>query len=307
MPTIKNILARRNDRFGEFLLNIPAFRALKEGFPGALLTLAVSPAVKELAECVEYADQVVVWDDDFKKNLRKQKFDTCVVLNPAKEAHWAVFLAGIPVRVGYNRKWGVLLTHKMQDNKGLGLKHEVEHNLDLVGLIGAKTSDKSIFLGKLPQYNNQEYGKAIAVHPFTSDTLKQWPIDKFGQLIKRLSEKPGVKVLVVGRDEVIGREYFDNLGSNVINLINRTSLVELAQILKQCRLLVTCDSGPMHLAAAVGTPVVALFRNDLVGKTAKRWGPWGKECVVIEKGNLNDITTDEVAESARERFERKKS
>ncbi|MCX5695248.1 MAG: glycosyltransferase family 9 protein [Candidatus Omnitrophica bacterium] len=296
---MKNILAIRNDRFGEFLLNIPAFRALKESFPGSLLTLAVSPAVKELAECVEYADQVVIWDDDFEKNLRKQKFDTCVVLNPTKEAHWISFWAGIPKRVGYNRKWGILLTHKIQDNKNLGLKHEVEYNLDLVGLIGAKTSDKIVRLGKLPQYNKPEYVGAIAVHPFTSDTLKQWPIDKFRQLIKRLSEEAGVKVLVVGRDEVIGREYFDNLGSSIINLVNRTSLVELAQILKQCKLLVTCDSGPMHLAAAVGIPVVALFRNDLAGKTPKRWGPWGKRHVVIEKGQLTDISVEEVLDKAK--------
>jgi ADP-heptose:LPS heptosyltransferase len=140
---------------------------------------------------------------------------------------------------------------------------------------------------------------AIAVHPFTSDTLKQWPIDRFKQLIKHLCEETGVKVLVVGRDEIIGREYFDNLSSNVINLINETSLVELAQIIKQCRLLVTCDSGPMHLAAAVGIPVVALFRNDLPGKTSKRWGPWGKGHIVIEKNNLLSITVDEVLEQVK--------
>ncbi|MFA5276839.1 MAG: glycosyltransferase family 9 protein, partial [Candidatus Omnitrophota bacterium] len=291
---IKNILAIRNDRFGEFLLNIPAIRALKATYPGARLTLGVSPQVKELAECVEYADKVVVWDDAFKKNLKKFKFDTCVILNPAKEAHWISFRAGIPRRVGYNRKWGILLTHKMKDSKNLGLKHEVEYNLDLVGLIGAKISDKSIHLSKLPQHSKLEYAGAIAVHPFTSDTLKQWPVDRFRQLIKRLSEELKDKVLVVGRDEIIGEEYFDSLGDNIINLVNKTSLVELAQILKQCRMLVTCDSGPMHLAAAVGTPVVALFRNDLPGKTARRWGPWGKGHEVIERNNLIQIEVDEV-------------
>jgi ADP-heptose:LPS heptosyltransferase len=292
---IKNILAIRSDRFGEFLLNIPAFRALKETYPGARLSLAVSQQVKELAECVEYADKVVVWDDAFKKNLKKLKFDTCVILNPAKEAHWLSFWAGIPRRVGYNRKWGILLTHKMKDDKNLGLKHEVEYNLDLVGLIGAKNKEIVSSGLRLPRNDKYDYlAGAIAVHPFTSDTLKQWPVDRFQQLIKRLSEERKVKVLVVGRDDIVGGEYFDNLGDNIINLVNKTSLIELAQLLKQCRITVTCDSGPMHLSAAVGTPVIALFRNDLPGKTARRWGPWGYGHIVIEKANLSDISVEDV-------------
>lgn len=291
---IKNILAIRNDRFGEFLLNIPAFRALKEAYPGARLTLAVSPAVKELAECLKCSDQVVAWGSDFKKSLRKQGFDLCVVLNPAKEAHWAVFLAKIPKRVGYNRKWGCLLTHRLKDTKYLGNRHEVDCNLELVGLIGAKTNDVTISLGKLPAYNKPGHPGAIAVHPFTSDSLKQWPIERFKQLAKSLSGRSGVKILIIGKEEGRCREEFENLGENIINLVNQTSLVELAQVLKQCKLLVTGDSGPMHLAAAVGTPVVALFRNDLPGKTAQRWGPRGKGHLVIERANLAEIGVEDV-------------
>ncbi len=297
----KNILVVRNDRFGEFLLNIPVFRALKEAYPDAQLTLAVNPAVRELAECIEYADKVAVWDDNFKKGLRKHKFNLCIVLNPTKEAHVLSFWAGIPKRVGYDRKWGILLTHKMPDNKNLGLKHEVEYNLDLVGLLGVKTPDKSISLGKLPVCKNPKYAEAVVIHPFTSDPVKQWPIERFQQLAKDLSNQGGLRVLIVGKDEGGGRE-FDDLGNNIINLINKTTLVGLAQVLKQCKLLISCDSGPMHLAVAVGTPVVALFRNDLVGKTSKRWGPWGKGHIVIERSDLGDITVDEVFERVKQRL-----
>ncbi|MDO8662439.1 MAG: glycosyltransferase family 9 protein [Candidatus Omnitrophota bacterium] len=289
----KNILVIRNDRFGEFLLNIPALRALKETYPDSRLTLAVDPSVKDLAECVECCDEVVLWDKQFKKTLRKRRFDACLVLNPAKEAHWAAFFAGIPVRVGYDRKWGILLTHKMQDNKYLGLRHEVEYNLELVGLIGAETSDRSISLAKLPAGVNLEYAGAVAIHPYTSDLVKQWPVEKFQVLAKRLAEESGVKVLIVGKDKERAGE-FDDLGNGIINLINTTTLVELAQILKQSQLLISCDSGPMHLSAVVGTPVVALFRNDLPGKTARRWGPWGDGHMVIEKNSLLDITVNEI-------------
>ena len=259
--------------------------------------MAVDSRVRELAECIAYVDRVVAWDADFKKNLRKFRFDACIILNPTKEAHWAAFFSGIPARVGYDRKWGRLLNYKMPDNKNLGLKHEVEYNLDLVGLISAKTADKSISLGKLPGYNNPEYAAAVVIHPYTSDKVKVWPVARFKELAGRIARELKLKVVVVGAAEAGGE--FDNLGESVSNLINKTSLVELAQILKQCKLLISCDSGPVHLAAAVGTQVLALFRNDLPGKTAHRWGPWGKGHIVIERSNLLDIAVDEALEQTK--------
>jgi len=300
---IKKILVIRNDRFGEFLLNIPAIRALKVIYPQAKISLAVSPVVYELAGAVECADEVVVWDEQFRRGLRKQKFDACVILNPTKEAHWACFWAGIPVRVGYGRKWGFLLTHRLQDTKHLGDRHEVDCNLELVSLIGAKTLDKTIKVkvdGNLfPEFAGEEI---VAIHPFTSDPVKQWPIERFKNLVLRIRRELGLGVVIVG----LSQDIFD-MGDGVVNMVNKTSLIELAALLKRCSLLVSCDSGPMHLAAAVGTPVVALFRNDLPGKTAKRWGPQGEGHTVIEKSNLTDINVDEVFNKARLKFLDKKN
>lgn len=294
---IKKILVIRNDRFGEFLLNIPAIRALKVTYPQARVSLAVSPAVYELAGAVECADEVVVWDEQLRRGLRKQKFDACVILNPTKEAHWACFWAGIPVRVGYGRKWGFLLTHRLQDVKYQGDRHEVDCNLELVSLIEAKTLDKTIKVkvdGNLfPEFAGE---KIVAIHPFTSDPVKRWPVERFKNLALRIRRELGLGVVIVG----LSQDIFD-MGDGVVNMVNKTSLIELAALLKRCSLLVSCDSGPMHLAAAVGTPVVALFRNDLPGKTAKRWGPWGEGHTVIEKSNLMDVNVDEVFNRARER------
>lgn len=299
---LKNILIIRNDRFGEFLLNVPAIRAVKETYPEAKIILAVNEQVKELAAAIEYIDSIVIWNKDFRKSLGRQGFDACIVLNPTKDAHLASFLARIPLRVGYNRKWGFLLNKKIKDNKGMGLKHEVESNLELVSLIGAKTQDKSLALGRLPEQGNPKYSGAIAVHPYASDPLKYWPLHKFQMLAKKLTEALKYQVIVVGKEEASfgHKEGFADLGNNLINLVSKTSLVELAQILKQCCLLVTCDSGPMHLAEAVGTPVVALFRNDLPGKTARRWGPRSNRSIVIEKGNLSDISVEEVFDTVKE-------
>jgi len=294
---VKNILVVRNDRFGEFLLNIPAMQALKERYPQARLSLAVDFAVCELAGAVGCVDQVLVWDK-IRKGLRKYKFDLCVVLNPTKEAHWAVFWAGIPVRVGYDRKWGILLTHKLKDTKHLGDRHEVDCNLELVNLVGAKTLDKTPKIKVNDNLFKEFIGQRIvAIHPFTSDPVKQWPIERFIELAQRIQRELGSKVVMVGLSPSIL-----DVGDGIINMINKTSLAELAALLKRCSLLISGDSGPMHLAASVGTPVVALFRNDLPGKTAKRWGPWGEAHGVIEKSCLNDISVDEVFEKVKQRL-----
>ncbi|MDP2927668.1 MAG: glycosyltransferase family 9 protein [Candidatus Omnitrophota bacterium] len=299
---IKRILVIRNDRFGEFLLNIPAIRALKERYPQAELTLAVNSTVSELATAVECVDQVVVWDQ-IRKGLRKHRFDLCVVLNPTKEAHQSIFLAGIPVRVGYDRKWGFLLTHKLKDTKHQGSRHEVDCNLELVGLLGAKTQDLSLAI----KVNDNLYKyfinqKIVIIHPFTSDPVKQWPIERFGELAQRIIQEMKVKVVLVGRVEDRGQSPLGTVPLGTIDLINKTSLVELAALLKRGSLVVSGDSGPMHLAASVGTPVIALFRNDLPGKTAQRWGPWGEGHIVIEKSNLEDISVEEVLCRIKERI-----
>lgn len=286
---IRNILVVRNDRFGEFLLNIPAIRALKETYPQARLTLAVSPGVYELAGLLDFVDKVLVWDL-VKKNLKKHKFDICVILNPTKEANLRSFWAGIPWRAGYDRKWGFLLTHKLKDTKHLGNRHEVDCNLELVELAGAGTQNKSLSIkvneGLFPEFTGKEI---IAIHPFTSDPVKQWPFERFEELALRIRQELDLAVIMLG----LSASNF-NLKGGIINLINKTTLPELAALLKRCSLLISCDSGPVHLSAAVGTPVIALFRNDLPGKTAKRWGPWGSGHIVIENDNLSKISVNDI-------------
>jgi heptosyltransferase-2 len=317
---IKNILILRNDRFGEFLLNIPALRALRESFRDATIIAVVSPYVKELAQNISYVDEIIEWTQEAHglreklyliSSLKKRKIDIAVMLNPSKELNIITYLSGIPVRVGYNRKCGFLLTHRIKDEKHLGFKHEVEYNLELVSLVGAKTQDRSLFL----EINNdtqflKKFGldisnNLIALHPWTSDPIKQWPTESFLELANKLLAIPSVKLVIIGGKEEVNksRELFNKLDNRLIDLTGRTSLVQLGSVLKKCRLLVSCDSGPVHLATSVGTKVLAIFRNDIPGKTAKRWGPWGKGHLVIEKPDLSQITVDEVFSKIKEAIE----
>lgn len=315
---IKNIVVFRNDRFGEFLLNIPALRALKETFINSRLIAVVNSSVKELAERVTFIDEIIEWNQGryslsqklgFIKLLKKNKIDIAVMLNPNKDFNILTYLAGIPIRLGYNRKWGFLLTHKMEDKKYLGEMHEIEYNLELVSLIGAGTQDRSLSLSVDDRkvndlsagLNIKDCNNLIALHPWTSDPVKEWPILHFRELAGRLIREQGIRVVIIGgKDELDkSRDFFSDIDSNLINLTGRTTLAQLAALLKKCKLLISGDSGPVHLACAIGTKVLAIFRNDMPAKSARRWGPWGAGHIVMEKGNLSDISVTEVFDKAK--------
>lgn len=316
---IINILAARNDRFGEFLLNIPAFRALKQSYTGSKLVLAVNAHVKDIAECIDFVDELIVWENKrhslsqilgFARDLKSRKFDLCVMFNPSKELNVASFLAGIPVRAGYSHKWSFLLNKKIQDKKYLADKHEIEYNLELAALIGANTRDSGLSLRieeglvdvLFHRFRINALDQLVALHPWTSDPVKQWPIKNFREIASRLSKELGMKVLVIGgqNESYKSSQLFGGLGENIVDFTGKTTLKQLAALLKRCRLLISGDSGPVHLASCVDIPVIAIFRNDLPGKTPARWGPRSRESIVIQKSSLPDISVSEVFEKAKE-------
>ena len=317
--TIKNILVVRNDRFGEFLLNIPALRALKETFSDAMLIMVIDPYTRELAESIPFIDEIIEWGRQghslseklqLINLLRKKSIDMAIMFNPAKDFNIMTRFAGIPIRVGYDRKWGFLLTHKIKDRKHLGQKHEIEYNLELASLVGAKTQDQTLSISiddtiiddLLKDAGIENNDNLVALHPWTSDPIKQWPLQNFFELAKRLIREDDIRVIIIGGKDELTKSigFFKNIDSNLINLTARTTLTQLAALLKKCKVLISGDSGPVHLACAVGAKVLAIFRNDIPGKSARRWGPWGKGHIIIKKDKLCDITVVEVFDKVKE-------
>ncbi len=314
---IKKILAIRTDRFGEFTLTLPAIHSLREAFPDSRLIVMANPYSAQLIEASPDVDGIIKYEASaysglrgimrLVREIRKFNFDAAIIFNPKKDFNIAAFLARIPLRIGYNRKWGFLLNRRMADLKYLGLKHEVEYNFDLIKLIGVLP--KKIIFPVMFSKNEADYAKdilskagagnvssAIAIHPWTSDPIKQWPIDFFIQLARMLAAEFGQKMFLIGGkdEETLAADFIKRSGISVINLVGRLTLRQLAALLKECRLLVSGDSGPVHVACAVGTPVAAIFRNDIPGKSPRRWGPWGEGNTVIEKNNLTQINAQEV-------------
>ncbi len=310
---MNKILAVRNDRFGEFLLTIPAFVALKQNYPGAALTLAVAPCARELAERLTCVDELILWENKkhslndilrFSKELKAKEYDLCVIFNPSKEFNIVSYLAGIPLRAGYNRKWGFLLNRKMEDKKSQGSSHEVDYNLELLKIVGVDSLPSGrefpleIKNDDFPDSRLAELAIAdrdlVAVHPWASNREKEWPQIKFKELIYALAKESDEKIIVIGGREEAERSVEFCKDLPVVNLTGKTTLTELAALLKRCKLLITADSGPMHLAAIEGIKVAALFRRGPASVSVKRWGPVGAGHVIFEADAPANIEIGEV-------------
>lgn len=311
------VLFVRTDRLGETLLTLPALHAIRQAYPDAHLLLLVHPALRDLFADHPDVNEVVAesqssgpwWLVAWRTALRWRSWhpDTVIISNPKRAYHLGAWLAGIPERVGWDRKWGWLLTRRLEDRKHLGDYHEVEYNLLLVGTLripalpapvpwlpGGRHGERTLS-DLLSRKGIGRTRAVVAVHPWTSNPNKQWPMHNFQALIHQLAQQSGLATLVIGGPEE--RAHMDALQmepAEAVNCVGALSLPELADVLRQVHVLVTNDSGPMHMAAAVGTPVVALFGTGDSGSHPRRWGPWGTGHTVIHKP-LNQITVDEVA------------
>lgn len=303
------------------MLTVPALRALKQNYPGAKLDLVVDKNVLPIAERIPFVNRLIVWENRkhrlgeilrFSQELKGGRYDLSVAFNPSQEFNIITLFSGIPLRSGYDRKWGFLLNRKTKDTKEQGLKHEVDYNLELLKTIGieADTADVRFPLDikneDFPDNRLAESGISdnnfIAIHPWSSNPEKEIGIDRFRDLCARLPREKAYRlVLIGGREEAVRSGEFCR-GLPVIDLTGKTNLLELAGLLKRSRLLVTVDSGPMHLAAALGITVVAIFRRNPPGVSARRWGPAGDKHIIIESDRIEKIEVDEVLNGIRKAF-----
>lgn len=303
------ILLIRTDRIGDVLLSTPVIKAVRDAYPDAYIAMMVRPYAADIVRGNPYLDEVILYDRDgahkgvfgslmFALGLRKKGFDLAIILHPTNRSNVIPFLAGIPERVGYDKKGGVFLTKKLKDVKHLGEKHELEYTLDLVRCLGIEPKDKSPFMPIRPESEAwaeellrregiNRSDKLLAIHPAASCVSRIWPPERFAELADRLADKYGFKVLVISGPEPghikIAGDVIARMRHSAVNLAGRTSVSQLASILKRCRLHVSTDTGPMHIASGVGTPVIAVFGRKQKGLSPRRWGPRGEKSRVLHK------------------------
>jgi len=303
----KRILIVRTDRIGDVLLSTPVIEELRRAYPNAYIAMMTSPYAKEVVSGNPYLDEVIVYDKDkrqrswrsslkFSRNLKKKRFDAAIILHPTNRVHLVTFFAGIPKRVGLNRKLGFLLTDRIEHTKQLGEKHEIEYNLDILRYMGIEPKDNRLFMPIKPteekwaesifrSENIKPADKVLAVHPGASCPSKVWPSQRFAQAADRLIDKYGFKVILISgpKDVKLTQDVISHMRHPAVNLAGKTSVSQLASVLKRCRLFISNDSGPVHIASALDVPVISIFGRNQKGLSPDRWAPLGKLAKALHK------------------------
>ncbi len=296
---MKNILLIKLRYLGDVVLCTPLLPLVRKRFPGATITFLVNPGAAEVLEGNPYLDAVwelprQSWWQQLKfiQQIRARDFDVVIDLTDGDRPAFLAWVTGAPVRLGYNRekRWrGKLYTQVLPSE--YGTMHMVDyHGQALVGLgIHESVGEPEVFVRSEDSHPDKDRMSQVSsngqpivlLHPTARYENKTWPLERFSQIADWLSEQ-GIRVALIGsaQDILIGQEILNLTTHKPENLMGKTSLSQLAALMKQSQLLIGNDGGPMHLAAAVGCPVVGLF-----GPTDPAvWGPRGSKVKVIYKG-----------------------
>jgi len=302
---VNRILVRGVNWVGDTILTYPAVEGLKALFPKSHLAVLVPNHLNDLWRTFPLVDEVIPFgmkrgkasfreDLGLALSLRKRGFHLSVIFPRSFRSAFQIYLAGIPVRIGYQDEVrSLFLTHGIPRTREILQAHRVHYYqklLDPLGKVGAFPSPR-IFVGeeerrwareRLEGLGLSEGRLLLGMNPGASYGLaKCWYPERFGELGRRLVRKWNAAILLFGKEEErpMADEILRHLGERGINLMGKTSLLQLPALLERCQLLVTNDTGTMHVAAAVGTRVIALFGSTDPVTT----GPWGEGHVIVRK------------------------
>ncbi len=297
----KKILVARTDRIGDLIVSTPVFKVLRDAYPDAHIAAMVNPYTRDIMVNNPYIDEVIIYDATgshikfsgliaFAKELRKKRFDTAVVLFSNFRLGLLTFLARIPKRIAPATKLAqIFYTDRVVQRRSRALKHEGDYNLDLLEALGITNEEKEVILvtddkaeATALDYLNKEgladamkEKKLIGIHPGSGNSAKNWRPKRYAELADRLIKGFGYSIVLSGShgERPLLEEVKASMTEEPAFFISE-SILEFAALLKKQKVLVSSSTGPMHMAAAVGTPTVSLFCPIRV-TTPIRWGPIG--------------------------------
>lgn len=289
---------------GDAVLATPALGAVRAACPQARITVVAKPLVAELLRHHPDIDDIEVYDKDgvhagaigmLRKagQLRKGNFDAALLLQNAIDAAILTFLAGIPERMGYATDGRRMLLSRPVPVTGEILSlHHAEYYLRLVALLGVPrpesprlalrvTEDELASMrSRLSSLGVPEGEGVVGINPgATFGSAKRWFPDRFAAVADALSEEWDASVVLMGSvpEMPLSAEIEARMRRKPVNLAGRTTVRELMSLLSQCSFLVTNDSGPMHIGAALGIPIAAIFGPTDWRKTS----PWTEKARVL--------------------------
>ncbi|HVM33406.1 MAG TPA: glycosyltransferase family 9 protein [bacterium] len=298
----RHILVSRTDKIGDLLLSLPVFETLKTAFPQTKITALVSPYARDIVQghpCVDAVELVEPGEGFFQlqKRLREMAPDVFLALYPRPKLALAAWAARIPLRVGTAFRWYALaFNKKIRVHRSLCDRHEADYNLDLARALGLeRVADKILFPvaesdrrfadDLLKEKGIGPSEPFVAVHPGHKGSALNWSPERYARAIQGLLAQGRRVVVTAGPDETAliakVQGFLGPAGKNKpVLLIGECTLKQLAAVYARADVFLSGSTGTMHLAAAVGTPTVALF-CPIPATTPKRWGPWGNRATVL--------------------------
>lgn len=283
------IMIRATNWVGDAIMALPALHAIRNKFPDARISVVGRPYVADIYREQRICDELIAYDskgvhkgwrgtEAMAAELRSKKFDVAVLLQNAFDAAWLAWRARIPKRIGYARDGrSLLLTDPIAvPRAGEVPTHEKFHYLELLrraGWIGSLENNEHIRLNvsatekhramqRLVEAGSLPDAMRVAVGAGASyGSAKCWPPDRFAETLNEFLSNVDADLVLFGRPEEleVSTAIARGLRCSPIDLTGKTSVAELPGLLSQCHLFLGNDSGAMHVAAAVGLPVVAVF------------------------------------------------
>jgi len=333
---IENVLIVRTDRIGDVILTLPMVPALLAKVSGCRISMLLRSYTQELVDGFAGLDSMMTYDEGGKPKaffrllfeLRKHRFDLVFVVHPSLRLALLMFLAGIPTRVGTGYRWySFLFSRRVFEHRRTGERHEAEYNLSLLQAIGCDIgSIPSIALAvsaaarnaaaqELKRVGLSADEKLIILHPGSGGSARDWSAQNFADLACALTND-GYSVVVTGSSSEVTlvEEVVRKSNGSAAASAGRLSLKELAAFIGSAALFVSNSTGPLHIAAAVGTPVIA-FYPPIQECSPRRWGPLTERKMVFTADNalcerckggpcqgndcMDQITVDYVLKAAR--------
>jgi heptosyltransferase-2 len=299
-----SLLVRATNWLGDAVMTTPALAAVREGFPDARIVLLARPLVAELFRHHPDVDEVMVYELPGRHEgalgrlrlggeLRRRRFDGALLLQNAFDAALIAFLGRIPERAGYptdGRR--ILLTLPVPLTPGILERHEVEYYLCLLDGLGiprpvpavlklaVTEKEREAMAERLASLGIDRGAPIVAINPgATYGSAKRWFPERFAAVADSLAEEWGARVVVVGSaaEAPLAGEIEAAARRGVANMAGKTTVREMMAFLSLSSFIVANDSGPMHIGAALGVPLVAIF-----GPTDwRRTSPWTDRARVV--------------------------
>lgn len=293
----KKILIVNPLNIGDVVLTGPMVRALKKEYPNASIDLMVTPITEKIAKCLPDIDQVLVYDKagkhrrlkdilELRAQMHSRHYDLAITIHVSTRSAISTWLSGAKFRIGLNSQGGSLfLTHAIDERTLFG--HRAEQLIQLLQPLGISGNYTKLALQVEPKILERVKQKLaltferpiVLVCPFGNWPQKIWLEDRYRELLPQLAQK--AEVFLIGDRKVLpGLEAINSIAGGVAKIwAGDLDLIELVGLIKLATLMLTIDTGPLHIADAVGTPVVSLF-----GPTEPScWGPRNENSVVISR------------------------